>query len=108
MEEFDVFNELEKKGVFIHYSPEHYKDGSNLMFSIEFTKEKKQTGWYNDNHEFGNVQQTIYKSTQLALWYLEIPSRIETIDYYINIIGNPEYLKHHDELFEFLKSLYVN
>ena len=53
---------LETQGVFIHYSPEHYSDGSNLSFSIEFVKQKTQTYWYNDNHEFGNVSETILSS----------------------------------------------
>lgn len=32
----DAYKELEENGVYIHYIPEHYTDGSNLNFSIEF------------------------------------------------------------------------
>ncbi len=66
---------LEEQGVFIHFIPEHYDDGTNYNFSIEFTKEKFQTGWYNDNHEFGDVARTIecaIKISEFMLWkYLQ-------------------------------------
>ena len=34
----EEIRELEKQGVFIHYMHEHYTNGSNCSFSIEFTK----------------------------------------------------------------------
>jgi hypothetical protein len=93
---------LEDNGVYIHYVPEHYKDGSNLNFSIEFTKYKTQTGWYNDDHEFGNVYDTKIKSIKLAQWYLEDPKRIELID---GSIGDREYINYLTELCDFLDNL---
>ena len=39
----ETYKFLEENGVFIHYTPEHYGDGSNLNFSIQFTKQKTQT-----------------------------------------------------------------
>jgi hypothetical protein len=91
---------LEDNGVYIHYVPEHYNDGSNLNFSIEFTKQKTQTGWYNDDHEFGDVYDTKVKSIKLALWYLEDPKRIELID---GSIGDREYINYLTELCDFLE-----
>lgn len=98
----ETYNLLEKYGVFIHYSPDHYEDGSNMLFSIEFTNQKVQTGWYNDNHEFGGVSRTIICSLKLALWYLEEPSRIEMINsgYY-----NDQYFKYVEEKNKFLPIL---
>ena len=98
----EIYDLLEKHGVFIHYCPEHYKDGSNMLFSIEFTNQKIQTGWYNDNHEFGGVSRTILCSLKLALWYLEEPSRIEMINSGYNA---PEYFKYREDIFNFLKTL---
>ena len=96
------YKTLEDNGVYIHYVPEHYKDGSNLNFSIEFTKYKTQTGWYNDDHEFGDVQDTKVKSIKLALWYLEDPKRIELID---GRIGDREYINYLHELCDFLDTM---
>jgi hypothetical protein len=91
---------LEDNGVYIHYVPEHYNNGSNLNFSIEFTKQKTQTGWYNDDHEFGDVYDTTVKSLKLAQWYLEDPKRIELID---GRIGDREYINYLTELCDFLE-----
>jgi len=96
------YKTLEDNGVYIHYVPEHYNDGSNLNFSIEFTKYKTQTGWYNDDHEFGDVQDTKVKSIKLALWYLEDPKRIELID---GRIGDREYINYLNELCDFLDTM---
>jgi hypothetical protein len=96
------YKTLEDNGVYIHYTPEHYNDGSNLNFSIEFTKYKTQTGWYNDDHEFGDVQDTKVKSIKLALWYLEDPKRIELID---GRVGDREYINYLTELCDFLDTM---
>jgi hypothetical protein len=93
---------LEDNGVYIHYVPEHYNNGSNLNFSIEFTKYKTQTGWYNDDHEFGDVYDTTVKSLKLAQWYLEDPKRIELID---GRIGDREYINYLTELCDFLDTM---
>jgi hypothetical protein len=96
----NTYKTLEDNGVHIHYAPEHYTDGSNLNFSIEFTKQKTQTGWYNDDHEFGNVHDTKVKSIKLALWYLEDPKRIELID---GRVTDPEFIKYLNDLCDFLE-----
>ena len=49
----ETYKELEENGVYIHYIPEHYNDGTNLNFSIEFRKYKTQTGWYNESYDGG-------------------------------------------------------
>jgi hypothetical protein len=93
---------LEDNGVYIHYVPEHYNNGSNLNFSIEFTKQKTQTGWYNDDHEFGDVYDTTVKSIKLALWYLRDPKRIELIDCSMK---DPECIKYLNDLCNFLEPM---
>jgi len=98
----ETYKELEEKGVYIHYIPEHYTDGSNLNFSIEFKNQNTQTGWYNDNHEFGGVYETMYKSVHIAQWYLKDPKRIDLIDSGYN---NPEYIKYKDELYELIRNM---
>jgi hypothetical protein len=100
----DSFDSLEKRGAFIHYSAEHYKDGSNLCFSIEFLRNggRVGTGWYNDNHEFGNVKETMEASAKLALWYLEKPERIDLIN---SGYHDPVYRAYLDELRDFTATL---
>ena len=98
----NTYKTLEDNGVYIHYVPEHYKDGSNLNFSIEFTKYKTQTGWYNDDHEFGDVYDTTVKSIKLALWYLRDPKRIELIDCSMK---DPECIKYLNDLCNFLEPM---
>ena len=96
------YKTLEDNGVYIHYVPEHYKDGVNLNFSIEFTKYKTQTGWYNDDHEFGDVYDTKVKSIKLAQWYLEDPKRIELID---GRVTDHEFIKYLTDLCDFLEPM---
>jgi hypothetical protein len=98
----NIYKTLEDNGVYIHYAPEHYTDGSNLSFSIEFTKQKTQTGWYNDDHEFGDVYDTTVKSLKLAQWYLEDPKRIELIDCSMK---DPECIKYLNDLCNFLEPM---
>ena len=99
----DTYKELEENGVYIHYIPEHYNDGTNLNFSIEFRKYKTQTGWYNDNHEFGDVLETMTSSILLAKWYLENPRRIELIN---GSITDPEHYQYGEDLMEFLNPIF--
>jgi hypothetical protein len=99
----ETYKELEENGVYIHYIPEHYNDGTNLNFSIEFRKYKTQTGWYNDNHEFGDVLDTMTSSILLAKWYLENPRRIELIN---GSITDPEHYQYGEDLMEFLNPIF--
>jgi len=99
----NTYKTLEDNGVYIHYVPEHYNDGSNLNFSIEFTKYKTQTGWYNDDHEFGDVLDTMTSSILLAKWYLENPRRIELIN---GSITDPEHYQYGEDLMEFLNPIF--
>lgn len=98
----ETYKTLEENGVYIHYIPEHYGDGTNLNFSIEFRKHKTQTGWYNDNHEFGGVYETINKSLKLALWYLQCEKRISLIN---SGYHNPEYITYVNDKGVFLEYL---
>jgi hypothetical protein len=98
----ETYKTLEENGVYIHYIPEHYGDGTNLNFSIEFRKHKTQTGWYNDNHEFGDVHETMTKSLKLALWYLQCEKRISLIN---SGYHNPEYITYVNDKGVFLEYL---
>lgn len=82
----NIYNEikrLEKKGVFICYCFDHYTNGTNCNFSIEFAyrlpanksihhsdRKGKQykTGLYGDNNEFGNTADTMVASIKIAKW----------------------------------------
>ena len=66
--------ELESKGVFIHIGHDHYKDGSNCIWSIQFTKfdnRNNQTGWFGDNHEFGDTVDCYAVAIKMAKKLLE-------------------------------------
>jgi hypothetical protein len=97
-----TYRELEEYGVYIHYELDHYNDGTNLNFSIEFRNDKTQTGWYNDNHEFGDVYEVMYKSLHMAQWYLKDPKRIELINTGYN---NPDYITYKNELAHFINDM---
>jgi len=66
-------SELEKKGVFIHTYIEHYPDGSNLNFNLEFKEKGFVTCSYGDNHEFGDCGEAMAAAIKLANWYLDNP-----------------------------------
>ena len=100
LEERSEYEILEENGVFIYYSYDHYQDGTNCNFSIEFRDYKQQTGWYGDNHEFGNVKEIMIFSRKLALWYLENPTRINLINSGYN---DPKYVEYVEELSKFIK-----
>jgi hypothetical protein len=98
----ETYKLLEENGVYIHYIAEHYNDGSNLNFSIEFKNQKTQTGWYNDNHEFGDVYETIISSMKIAMWYLEDLTRVSLINSGYN---NPDYIKYRDDRSQFIRKI---
>ncbi len=100
----DHFDTLEQNGVFIHYNYDHYTDGTNCNFSIEFTNQKTQTGWYGDNHEFGGVKDVMLFSIKLALWYLSNPKYIDLINSGYHESDYIDYVEKRSELIkEFLK-----
>lgn len=97
------FSDLESKDVYIHYRLDHYSDVSNLNFSIEFREfPGTQTCWYNDNHEFGNIEESMVASIKLAYWYLENPHRIEMIN---ASLGTDNYWLYSAELNAMLNTL---
>lgn len=94
--------DLEAEGVFIHLTHEHYTNGSNCNWSIEFTKfidQNNQTGWYGDNHEFGDTVDCYAAAFRLAKFLLENDNLIW---YFFNIKetvtaeGHANWLKHHE------------
>lgn len=106
----EEFASLEEAGVYISFSADHYKDGSNLCFSIDFPngddrRNRVGTGWYNDNHEFGGAKTTVEAAIKLAKWYLEKPGRIKLIN---SGYHDLDYIEYKTELHEFTKTLIVN
>lgn len=64
---------LGKQGIYINYSNEYYKNGSNCNFNIEFIENGQMqyaTAWFGDNHEFGDVNQAMEASIKMAKWFL--------------------------------------
>lgn len=100
MEFIDEIRYLEGEGVFIHIQHEHYKNGSNCNWSVEFTKfeqRNNQTSWFGDNHEFGDtidcyaaafrIAHFLLKDDNLKWYFLE---KIETV----TDEGRANYSKH--------------
>jgi hypothetical protein len=98
------YTDLENKNVFIHYDIEHYDDGCNLCFSIEFRDYDQQTYWFNDNHEFGNIEQTMRSSIELAYWFLEKPERIN--GFKLTLMSD-KFEQFSNELLDKLETLYI-
>lgn len=64
--------ELEKENIFIFFSHDLYKDGSNCSFSILFgnhNSDDNQTGWYGDDHEFGDTADVMVRAIEVA-WFM--------------------------------------
>lgn len=102
--DLNSYTDLENKHVFIHYDIEHYDDGCNLCFSIEFRDYGQQTYWFNDNHEFGNIEQTIRSSIELAYWFLEKPERINGFKL---TLMSEEFERFNNELWNKVETLYI-
>lgn len=66
MDLFKGIRELENNNVFIYFSYDHYKNGTNCSFSIEFRDIGEQTGWFGDNHEFGDVADVFKTAVEFA------------------------------------------
>jgi len=98
------YTDLENKNVFIHYDIEHYNDGCNLCFSIEFRDYDQQTYGFNDNHEFGNIEQTMRSSIELAYWYLEKPYRIKGSELHYM---DDKFIEFNNERWDKLQTLYI-
>jgi hypothetical protein len=103
LDSLQIFKFLESQGVYINYSVEHYQDGSNVCFSIDFIDGEKRTGtsWYNDNHSW-DAAEAMEASIRLALWYLKKPERIALINGGYN---NPAWIEYNQERHLFVESL---
>ena len=85
----EQITDLRKKGVTIDFSNEWYTTGINCNWSVTFhnylypekpgvktdafasrTRQWK-TGWYGDNHEFGDVPQSMEAAVKFAYFMLE-------------------------------------
>lgn len=49
---------------------ETYPDGSNTLFSIKLGDQ--QTGWYNDNHDFGDEDAAIVAAKKIADYMIDV------------------------------------
>jgi len=71
---------LEEQGVFISFSHDHYKNGSNCNFSImiiEDGKRKYATAWHGDNHEYGDTHENMTAVVNnMAAWLIDDKDRV--------------------------------
>lgn len=72
---------LEVQGVFIKLSYDHYNDGTNCNFSIDFHKLGHNTMRYGDNHEFGDTANVLIAGIKFAKWFLEDEDRFKWFFY---------------------------
>ena len=92
----DIYKKLEDNNIFIYYRYEHYQNGTNCLFQIEFKDKDYITMTYGDNGEFGNVGETMLFSIDLAFWYME------HIEVSKNGYSDERYFNYKDELLEFI------
>lgn len=105
----EKLKKLEEKGVFIKLDYEHYKDGTNTLFSLEFRDHGHQTCWYGDNHEFGDCLRCIESAIKIAEFYLEDENRIKWImSSSSKRFGNVEYIEFSEKERELLSSLMIH
>jgi hypothetical protein len=97
--DISIYKKLEDNNIFIYYNYEHYQNGTNCLFQIEFKDKNFKTMTYGDNHEFGNVSETMLFSIDLAFWYLE---NIDYICVSKNGYSDKRYFKYKDELLDFI------
>lgn len=104
----EKIKKLEERGVFIKLDYEHYKDGTNTLFSIEFRDHKHQTCWYGDNHEFGDCLRCIESAIKIAEFFLKDEGRIKWIMGSVHDrFTNPEWNEFRKLEREFLSSLMI-
>ena len=70
---YEEIKKLKEKNVYIDFNHEYYPDGANCLFSINFLntkfetgKDSDKTGWYGDNHEFGDTEDVMIKAIDVA------------------------------------------
>ena len=92
MDYLEEIKKLEKEKIFIHYDYDYYKDGVNCNFSIQFKyieKDNNQTGWYGDNHEFGDIADVMKKSVDVANFMKSLDLEL----YFRNLTDKTDYFK---------------
>jgi hypothetical protein len=70
---------LEEQGVFISFSHDHYKNGSNCNFSISIVEDGKRkyaTAWHGDNHEYGDTHENMTAAVNMAAWLVSDKERM--------------------------------
>lgn len=75
----EEIKKLEEQGMFISFSHDHYKNGSNCNFSISYVEEGKRkyaTAWHGDNHEYGDTHENMKAAVMMAKWLLEDEERM--------------------------------
>lgn len=116
MDFLEEIKKLEEQGVFICYSYDHYTSGTNVSFSIQFSStypdgHRHQTGWYGDNHEFGDVHEAMKTSVLMAKWFLKgnrVQSFFHNVKETVTKKGHKEWMKQRGleiELGEYLETI---
>jgi hypothetical protein len=73
----EEIKKLRKKNVHICFSHDLYEDGTNCNFSIIFGDIDHQTGWFGDDHEFGETEDVMLKAIETANYFLSNPDFIK-------------------------------
>lgn len=94
--EFEFDKNILVNGITIKYFIQHYKDGSNLNFAFHWKEldEEFHTGWYGDNHEWGDPERVVGVTKRMAEELSKVPEFIIS-DYFDgrNIPGTEKGLK---------------
>lgn len=103
--------DLENKGVFIPLGYDHYKDGTNCIWALDFRDHGRHTSWYGDNHEFGNTVECLKAAIRFANWMLE-GDNMEWFFYNaketVTEEGHKNWIKHHEREKEGHKIVFNN
>jgi len=97
---FEELRKLEKYNIFIHSAVEHYTDGTNLVFSVEFKDFDHRTYWYGDNYEFGDTTRAMRCAVKIAWFMHDNPETIGAEKY-----GKDAKPEAADKLSDFVSSL---
>lgn len=119
MDFLEQIKDLASKGVTIDFSHDHYKNGINCNWSINFLRKHKfkklglkdwekwiGTMWHGDNHEYGDPQESMQAAVRYAYFILENPIILEAME-----MGRFPVIQEHSDAREkekkFLRTLYT-
>jgi hypothetical protein len=100
---YEEIKKLKEKNVYIFFDHDFYKGGSNCNFSIAFRDIEKQTGWFGDNHEFGDVEDVMVAAIKLANFLLSEPEYIKA--FFSNLPVERDLREKEKKVYEFIAQL---